>query len=49
MADGDEVFTLTPCHPREEIIKMRSKKEYIHWRDATAKLSENLYDCDEEG
>lgn len=48
MPDSEGEFTLTPCHPRDEIIKMKTKEGYNHYRDATAKLSEDLYDCDEE-
>ena len=42
-------FSLRPGHRQGEIISMNTKQGYNHWKLATEKLDEELYDCDPEG
>ena len=50
---GDEIsivpFEAVPCRPTGEIINYTTKKGYHHFKDATAKLQETLYDCEPDG
>ena len=42
-------FSLRPGHRQGEIISMNTKQGYNHWKLATEKLDEELYDCEPEG
>ena len=42
-------FEVVPCRPTGEIINYTTKKGYQHYKDATAKLQETLYDCEPDG
>ena len=42
-------FSLRPGHRQGEIISMNTKQDYNHWKLATEKLEEELYDCEPEG
>ena len=42
-------FNLRQGHHQGEIIDMNSKPGYNHWKHATEKLEEELYDCEAEG
>ena len=42
-------FSLRPGHHQGEVISMNTKQGYNHWKLATEKLDEELYDCDPEG
>ena len=43
------VFGVAPCRPRTEVIDYSTKRGYVHFKDATAKLCETLYDCEPDG
>jgi len=43
------VFGVVPCRPRTEVIYYSTKRGYVHFKDATAKLCETLYDCEPDG
>ena len=42
-------FEAVPCRPTGEVINYTTKKGYQHFKDATAKLQETLYDCEPDG
>ena len=42
-------FEVAPCGPTGEVIKYSTKKGYQHFKDATTKLQETLYDCEPDG
>mgnify|MGYP000296969251 CR=1 FL=1 len=55
MADAGEgggatvVFNVVPKRPRTEVIDYDTKRGQIHFKDATAKLHETLYDFEPDG
>ena len=42
-------FLLVPTRPKNEVIDMSEKKGVNHYKNATKKLEEDLYDCDPDG
>ena len=49
VGNQDVEFSLRPGHRQGEIIDMNSKPGYNHWKHATEKLDDELYDCEAEG
>ena len=46
---GDDDDSMRPGHHKGGVIMMNAKQGRYHWKYATEKLEEELYDCNPDG